>query len=86
MKLFKMRPKVHMMGEICLEMLVQGEKNLITLNPLSTSTWTDEDYIGRVSKVQRSCHSMTSSFSTLQKVLGLYSMQFMRSADKRRKR
>ena len=75
--LFRVRPKLHMFGELVLS-LYQGTTG--TMNPLTTSCWADEDFIGIVSQTSRSCsRGMTGlalSFSTLQKCLGRYKIQF----------
>ena len=55
-KLFRLRPKVHMWWEIFELMKTPGP---FRLNPLATATWSDEDYIGRVSRVARSAHGAT---------------------------
>lgn len=75
--LYRVRPKLHMFGELVLS-LYQGTTG--TMNVLTTSCWADEDFIGVVSQTSRSCsRGMTGlalSFSTLQKCLGRYKIQF----------
>ena len=83
-KLFKVRPKVHMMAEIGLELLQQGLNDRLALSPIVTATWSDEDFIGRVSRVSRACHGSTVSISTMRRCLGMYYMQFEQTAAKKR--
>lgn len=83
-KFFKVRPKIHMMGEIGLELLQQGLSDRLSLSPIVTATWSDEDFIGRVSRVSRACHGSTVSISTMRRCLGMYSMQFEKTAAKKR--
>ena len=73
LKLFKIRPKVHMWFEIFMGMKNNGS---MCLNPLATACWSDEDYIGRVSRVARSAHGATVSISCMRKTLGMYRSQF----------
>lgn len=40
------------------------------------SCWSDEDYIGRVSRLGRTCHPRTCALRCLEKALVLYSIQF----------
>lgn len=67
-KLYKLRPKAHMMVHIALNLSV-GE---LGLSPLSTSCWQDEDFIGRVSRLNRTVHPLLGSLRTIQKSLGCY--------------
>ena len=75
--LFRVRPKLHMFSELVLS-LARG--NTGTINPLSACCWNDEDFIGVVSQTSRTCHrgmtGLALSFSTLQKCLGRYRIQF----------
>ena len=54
----------------------------LCLNPISTCTWSDEDFIGRVSRIARSCHGATVSISCMRKCLGMYSMQLSKTFAK----
>lgn len=72
-KLFRLRPKLHMAYEIFMSM--EAPAGAVTLNCLATCTWSDEDFIGRVSRVARSAHGATISISCLRKCLGLYAFQ-----------
>ena len=80
LKLFKWRPKVHMMYEK--GMLLSGTSP--TLNPMAVACWSDEDYIGRVSRISRACHGLTCSIATMRKALGNYQIQMDRFASKKR--
>ncbi|CAL1129176.1 unnamed protein product [Cladocopium goreaui] len=79
-KLFKLRPKLHMLYEIALQLHPHGP---YVLSPVATCCWTDEDYIGRVSKVVRSCHGASQSIGAMRKTLGMYRLQFTRNAAKK---
>ena len=80
LKMFRMRPKVHMMYEIGLYLGMPSP----ALNPLAVSCWSDEDYIGRVSRISRACHGLTVSISTMRKALGNYQIQMKRFVSKKR--
>lgn len=75
--LYYIRPKLHMFAELIFSLRL-GETG--TLNLLTSSCWSDEDFIGVVSQTSRSCHrgmtGLALSFSTMQKCLGRYKMQF----------
>lgn len=77
LKLYKLRPKVHMLYEIALQ-LTPDEDGGDVLSPVATCCWSDEDYIGRVSRVARSCHGATQSIGAMRKTLGMYRLQFTR--------
>ena len=47
------------------------------LNPATHCTWSDEDFIGRVSRVSRRSHVLTCALHTIQRCLGLYRRQWM---------
>ena len=64
-KLFKLRPKVHMYHEI-FEYLDCDSP--ISLSPMTAATWSDEDFIGRVSRVARSGHGACCFHHMHQKV------------------
>jgi hypothetical protein len=51
----------------------------VVMNPLATCTWSDEDYIGRVSRVARSAHGATISISCMRKCLGMYAHQLKKA-------
>ena len=46
------------------------------------STWTDEDFIGRISRISRRTHVLSAARNTLQRALGLYRRQFGKFFDK----
>lgn len=77
LKLYKLRPKLHMMAEIALRM----KASAWCYNPLSLACWSDEDYIGRVSRVSRSTHGsgLACSLDTMRRTLGMYAMQLERT-------
>ena len=83
-RLFRVRPKTHMLAEIGLAMLELGQNNRCCLSPIATCTWSDEDFIGRVSRCARSTHGATISVSTMNKCLGMYSLQLKHLATKKR--
>ena len=70
-----------MFGEIALA-LQPGSESKIALSPLATCCWSDEDYIGRVSRVSRSVHGATVAIATMRKALGFYKTQLERHAPK----
>ena len=47
------------------------------LNPAINMTWSDEDFIGRVSRVSRKTHSATTARRTIDRCLGLYRRQWI---------
>lgn len=83
-KLFRVRPKVHMMVEIGLLMQEQGQNGRLAMSPIATCTWSDEDFIGRISRCSRSSHGATISVSTMKKSLGMYSIQLKHLSTKKR--
>lgn len=74
MKLFRLRPKIHFQQHITM-LLNLGDVGFSALN---FSCWSDEDYIGRVSRLSRTCHPRTMALRCLEKALTLvlYSIQF----------
>ena len=76
--MFKIRPKLHMYMEL-LETLKLGDA--YAFNILTSSCWTDEDFIGVCSATSRICHSGIAGYQlsirTIQKVLGRYKQQFL---------
>ena len=81
-KLFKLRPKVHMYHEI-FEYLDCDSP--ISLSPMTAATWSDEDFIGRVSRVARSGHGACVSITCIKKCLGLYQRHFQNIKQKCRR-
>lgn len=80
-KLFKLRPKLHFFWE--LTNTLACSRGVEGMSPLATCTWSDEDYIGRVSRIARSCHSTVASMTTIRKVMGVYSRQFEKTLGKK---
>ena len=74
-KLFRLRPKCHMLKEISLA-LAPGPTDRVVLSPAATSCWADEDFIGRVSRASRSCHGLSVSIGAMRKTMGMYKAQF----------
>lgn len=68
-KAFKYRPKYH------LSMHIVEDLKLHHFNPANGAVWMDEDYIGRVSRVSRTCHPLLQATRCIQKCLGLYCEQ-----------
>ena len=75
-----------MLSEISLELLEKGQQNRLALSPLAVCTWSDEDFVGRVSRVARACHGATVSVECMRRCLGLYAIQFGRFSAKKRRR
>jgi len=76
---YQVRPKVHMLAHIVLDIqhqLMIPECEWI-LNPAINMTWSDEDFIGRVSRVSRRTHSATTARRTIDRCLGLYRRQWI---------
>ena len=52
--LYKLKPKAHSMAHLVLEMLVQFRRNKrCVCNPVASSTFMCEDFIGRVARISR---------------------------------
>ncbi|CAK9031900.1 unnamed protein product [Durusdinium trenchii] len=74
---FQLRPKLHMMGHLLLDLqydMAKGAEYLI--NASVHSTWTDEDFIGRISRISRRTHVLSAARNTLLRALGFYRRQF----------
>ncbi len=74
-KLYKLRPKLHMMYELALQLTPDDDGGHV-LSPVATCCWSDEDFIGKVSRVARRCHGATQSIGAMRKTLGMYRLQF----------
>ena len=48
-----------------------------------SSCWSDEDYIGQVSRISRSNHALQLSLRTMQKALGVYKQQLQGLVQKK---
>ena len=46
------------------------------LSPKAWMCWADEDFIGRVSRVSRRAHALTTARRTIERCLGLYRRQW----------
>ena len=62
---WKMRPKLHMIAEILYNMRKEAREDLPSINPLSTSTQLDEDYVGRVCGLSRTVSGKKIHLRTL---------------------
>lgn len=56
---------------------LEDEQVEFLLNPCVHMTWSDEDFIGRVSRVSRRCHPVTCATRTIDRCLGLYRRQWI---------
>ena len=52
------------------------------LNPSVHATWTDEDFIGRISRISRRTHVLSASWNTLKRSLGHYRRQWAKEFNK----
>ena len=77
LKLYKLRPKCHMLKEIALQLEPRPGAR-VSLSPAVTQCWTDEDYIGRISRASRACHGSVVSIGAMRKAMGMYKVQFDR--------
>ncbi|CAJ1436643.1 unnamed protein product [Effrenium voratum] len=76
---FKLRPKLHLVMEVQHEL---AQPCNTSVSPLAAACWSDEDFIGRLSRLSRSCHSgmlgLSLTIRTMQKALAGYKVQFRR--------
>ncbi|CAK9017796.1 unnamed protein product [Durusdinium trenchii] len=75
----QIRPKAHMFCHLLLDLeeMLSLECEWV-LNPATHCTWSDEDFIGRVSRVSRRSHVLTCALHTIQRCLGLYRRQWIK--------
>ncbi|CAE7727737.1 unnamed protein product, partial [Symbiodinium pilosum] len=73
LKLFRLRPKIHLSQHQTLDLL-RGEH--LALNTLCMACWQDEDFIGRCSRLARTCGPQKLTTRCMQKALGMYKEQF----------
>jgi hypothetical protein len=66
---WKLQTKFHMVGELLYELEHARRHDLPSLNPISTSTQIDEDFIGRVATSSRTVSSRTLHSRTIQRYL-----------------
>ena len=71
-KMFRTRPKLHMMHHIILESRASN------LNPVTGSTWMDEDAIKRYFQVKKRVHRKTAALNCLRRWLLGLPVQFRR--------
>lgn len=72
-KLYTKTPKLHHQQEIGLWMVDQlARGTLMVMSPRTFATWRDEDYIGRVARMSRRCHSWTICIGTMRRALMHY--------------
>ncbi|CAK8988705.1 Uncharacterized protein SCF082_LOCUS1499 [Durusdinium trenchii] len=72
---FNLRPKLHMFCHLVLDVQHMLESNRdcqFIENPAVHATWTDEDFIGRVSRISRRTSVLTAPLNTILRSLGLY--------------
>ena len=65
---FLIVPNVHMFAHIMHDIRLEGLTGHPVMNPLAYSCQLDEDYVGRVCALARTCHAKTLHYRTLQKV------------------
>ena len=53
-RMYKIRPKMHMFQELSR----QNAGDVWAINCLNASCWNDEDFIGRVSAISKSCYGL----------------------------
>lgn len=46
------------------------------MSPTAWMTWSDEDYIGRISRISRRCHNLKTASRAIDRALGHYRRQF----------
>ena len=73
MCLFKLRPKTHYLTHVVYDTFRK-------YNPKKTSTWMDEDFMGKVTKVAGMCHPRTVSLRTLERMRVQYAYVWRRAA------
>ena len=68
--LYNLTPKLHCLHHVALRVLRQADQQLpYSMNPLAKSCFTDEDFIGRVSKISRRVAPRLQSLRTIQRYL-----------------
>lgn len=74
---FQVRPKLHMMGHITLDMDHQLKSGVdFVMSPTAHMTWADEDFIGKICRISRRTSPMTCAWRTIDRALGHYRRQF----------
>ncbi|CAL1132680.1 unnamed protein product [Cladocopium goreaui] len=78
--LFKIRPKLHMMCHLGLDLkhaLLQYPDAQWFLSISTYMTWSDEDFIGRISRISRRTSPLTAADRTITRALALYRRQWI---------
>ena len=69
---FNLTPKLHCWHHICQHLWHQTQQQIrYSLNPLAHSCFTDEDFVGRVSRISRRVSPRLQALRTLQRYLAL---------------
>lgn len=76
-RLYRLRPKLRMFWEL-------SRLDGVSLSPLCMACWSDEDFIGRISRISRRCHGATATISTIRRSLGMYKTLLDKFATKKR--
>ena len=76
--LFMQMPNLHRWHHISLQLKWDSEKTNYVLSPLAVSSQTDEDFIGRPSRISRRVHARTVVLRTLQRSLVKAWAQYVR--------
>ena len=76
--LFMQMPNLHRWHHISLQLKWDSEKTNYVLSPLAVSSQTDEDFIGRPSRISRRVHASTVVLRTLQRSLVKAWAQYVR--------
>ena len=66
---WKLQPKYHYMAEVIFAMEYEKQQDLPSLNPLSTATQLDEDFVGRVAGASRTVSSRATHVRTIERFL-----------------
>ena len=64
---YQLVPKLHMMAHVIYDLRFQARKSATVINPMAFSCQADEDFIGKICILSRSCHGKTLHDRTLQK-------------------
>ena len=77
--LFLQLPNYHRLQHICLSMMHQAQRGSAVLNPLAFATQSEEDYIGRPSRISRKVNPRTTVERTLQRSLAAAYAQYVKT-------
>ena len=79
--LYNIRPKFHLLLHVR-DQLHSADAQLHTvLNPMLHSTWQDESFVGRVSRIARRVHASNGTASTLQRYLCVLRVRWSRASS-----